>query len=84
MGSLLQKYRANYEVVALLLIMTIALILRVYRSDMSLWFDEILTAVDIKYNFHNLLMDRTQVVEVGLWSWDHPPLYFIAAKWFSR
>jgi len=80
MGSLLQKYRANYEVVALLLIMTIALILRVYRSDMSLWFDEILTAVDIKYYFHNLLMDRTQVVEVPLWSWDHPPLYFIAAK----
>jgi len=80
MRLLLQKWRANYEVIALLSIMTLAIILRVYRSDMSLWFDEVLTAVDVRYHFHNLLIDRTQVQEVPLWSWDHPPLYFIAAK----
>lgn len=65
-------------------VMLVAALLRIYMADrFSFWFDEILTAIDIQYYYHNFFIDRAGVSQFSLWSWDHPPLYFILTKHFT-
>lgn len=45
-------------------------------SSQSLWFDEILSALDLKHHYENFFVVQTDFSEIPLWSWDHPPLFF--------
>ena len=69
---------------ALAAIVAIAAALRFFMaSSYSFWFDEILTGIDVQYNYRNFFIDRAKVVEFPLWSWDHPPLYFVMSKYIT-
>ncbi len=57
---------------------------RLYRAgEFGFWFDEILTAIDVQRNYKNFFVDPLTSGDYPLWSWDHPPLYFILAKYIT-
>jgi 4-amino-4-deoxy-L-arabinose transferase-like glycosyltransferase len=63
------------------LIIILAAFTRFYKlGEYSFWFDEILTAIDVNENYGNFFVNPLERKEYPLWSWDHPPLYFILAK----
>ena len=68
----------RYPAVLFLAIIVLAGALRLWGiADKSFWFDEILTALDLKYHYQNFFINQNQLRQVPLWSWDHPPLFFI-------